>query len=453
MSPTTLVRALRKWWWALVGLTVAGAALGAGGSLLMTPQYASTSQIFVAFDAPPGAGSAELVQANNFAIQKVYSYVEVAKSQRVLERVVDGWGLDTTADDLARVVSVTVPVNSTVMRVTALAPSPEDAASLSAAVVSAFSDVVLELETSSGGGAAPLRIESLEQPLPASSPSSPNVPANVALGMFAGFGLGVVWIAVAALRERRIYSRADVTSGSPSLRSLGSLPRSAGSDSPTALIDDPVGEVAESYRTIAATLGHVSKADLSVIAVAAATPRDSSSALTSNLALAFTEFGARVALIDANLRSGSISSSLGLSGPGLAECLSGSATPEQAMTEVNGVAVLPAGSTTESPAELIASSRFTSILKSVASSHDMVFIDSAPVLPLSDTLFAASAATSTVLAVSSGTVTPAQLRAAEASLDGVGASVLGVVVLDAARSGADADVSTAAYRDLRHARA
>ena len=271
--------------------------------------------------------------------------------------------------------------------------------------------------------------------------------------MFVGFALGILWIAIAALRDRKIYSGSDLASEGGSLRALGAIPVGAKSDSPTIVIDDPLSAIAESYRTVAATLAHSTDADLRIVAVAAATPRDRSSALTSNLALTFKEFGARVAIIDANLRSGSISSSLGLDGPGLAECLAGSAKAGKLITEVNGIGVLPAGTTSDSPAELIAGAGFAEVVQEVAALYDMVFIDSAPVLPLSDTLFAASAARSLVLAVTAGSVTPTQLQAANAILDGGEASVLGVVVLDAARSGADADVSTATYRDLRPSRA
>ena len=149
MSPTTLVRALKKWWWAVVVLTLVGAAAGAGVSLLMAPQYQATNRILVAFDASAGAGPAELVQANNFALQKVYSYVEVVQSPRVLDEVIDELNLDITAEDLARQIEVTVPTNSVIMRISATAPNPQDAVTLSNAVVDAFTDVVLEIETPS----------------------------------------------------------------------------------------------------------------------------------------------------------------------------------------------------------------------------------------------------------------------------------------------------------------
>ena len=186
----------------------------------------------------------------------------------------------------------------------------------------------------------------------------------------------------------------------------------------TALVDKPLSRVSEAYRTIAATLGHAPDAQLGIIAIASATPRDKTSALTSNIAFAMQEFGVRCVLVDANLRSGTISSSLGLSGPGLTDCLRGDVALAQALTSVHGLAVLPAGSTTDSPAELMSGTKFDKIVKSLKSDFDMVIMDAAPALPLSDTLFAASVADSTVLAISAGRVTSAELTAAADALDG-----------------------------------
>ncbi|QIG38540.1 AAA family ATPase [Microbacterium sp. 4R-513] len=453
MSPTTLVRALKKWWWAVVVLTLVGAAGGAGVSLLMTPEYQATNRILVAFDASAGAGPAELVQANNFALQKVYSYVEVVESPRVLDEVIDELGLDTTADELARQIDVTVPTNSVIMRISATAPSPQDAVTLSNAVVDAFSDVVVQIETPSTGGTAPVRIESLAAASLPEEPSSPNLLVNIALGAFAGFAIGIIWIAIAATRERRVFTGADVASGDVAVRTLGTVPATSGPADLAVLADKPLSRAAESYRTIAATLGRTPGAKVGVTAVAAVTPRDASSALASNLALAMSEYGARILLIDANLRSGAISTSLGLTGPGLVDCLTGAATPVDAIQTVNGIDVLPSGTTTESPAELIASGSFDGIISGLRRSYDIIVVDAPPVLPLSDSLFAASAADTTVLAVSAGSVTVTQLRTVSDTLSAIHAQVAGVVILDAPLTGVDADVATATFRDLKPSKA
>lgn len=456
MTSTTVIRALRKWWWSVVALALVGALSGGLVSLFTAPTYTSTAEIVVAYDAPAGAGSAELVQANNFAIQKVYGYQEIATSPRVLDEVIADLGLEASAGELARDLSVSVPLQTPVMSLRASAATAADAQVLAASFVAAFTDVVIQFETPSSGGAAPVRIETLQEPSTPTAPSSPDILVNIALGLAAGVAVGIVWIAAAAALDRRIHSADSVgaSRATSRYRVLGSVPATGGGadGAVTALLTEPLGAAAESYRTIAATLEHGSDATSGVIAVAPATPRDETSALTVNLALAFREFGARVVVIDANLRSGTISSSLGLSGPGLAEVLRGESAVTSVLRDLGGVAVLPAGTTSDSPAELMSRSGFRDLVAELDAAFDLVVIDTAPVLPLSDALFPAASARSSILAVSAGRVTAAQLASAGSALAGVGAEIAGVVVMDAPVSGIDADATTALYRDLRPAR-
>ncbi|MEU1971738.1 AAA family ATPase [Microbacterium sp. NPDC019599] len=452
MSSTTVIRAIAKWWWVVLTLTVTGGIVGGLVGVFAAPTYTSSAQMIVAYDAPAGAGSAELVQANNFAIQKVYAYQEVALSPRVLGDVIDTLGLDMTTEELASEIAVSVPLNTPVMQISASAENPEDALTLTETVVESFSNVVIELETPTAGGVPSVRIEMLEEPTLPTTPSSASVLVTTAVGLAVGLALGVIWIAIAAASDRRIHSADSVNTSRTTARRrvIGSVPASPDT-SVTVLVDQPLSRAAESYRTIAATLGHTPGARLGTIAVVPATPRDTTSALTANLALAMHEFGARVVLVDANLRSGTISSSLGVTGgPGLAECIRGEATVAQALSaSIGGMPVLPAGATLDSPAELMSGSALEGILKELRGSYEMIFLDVAPALPLSDAIFAVTAADSTIVAVSAGRVTGSELEAAASSLAAVDAEVLGIVVMDAPVAGVDADASTSLYRDLR----
>lgn len=453
MSSTTVIRALRKWWWAVVSLTLIGGVAGGALTYATAPTYSSTAQLVVAYDAPAGSGSAELVQANNFAIQKVYAYQEIATSPRVLDEVIDELNLDATARELGRDLSVSVPLNTPIMQLTASAGSPEDAETLASAFAVAFSEAVIDIETPSAGGAAPVRIESLEEPQVPLSPSSPDLVSNVAVGLAAGLAVGIIWLAVAAASDRRIHGAKTVTGSSATAgaRVLGSIPHGPGSHG-AAVLEKPQGTVAEAYRTVAATLGRTPGAQLGVVAVAPVTPRDTTAPVAANLALALQEFGIRVVLVDANLRSAATTAALGLSGPGLSEVLRGTATLTEAVRPVGGVGVLPAGATTDNPAELLSGPGFAALLAELSAHADTVIVDAAPALPLSDTIFAATVAQTTVLTVTAGRATSAQLVAAGDALEAVGAHVAGVVVSEAATSGVDADASTVLFRDLRPAR-
>lgn len=455
MNTTSLVRTLKKWWWLFAALCLLGGATGAAAALVVPPVYSATSEIYVTFDAPGAAGAGDLVMANNYALQKVYSYQEVAVSPRVLQQVIDDLGLDTTTDDLEEQVSVSVPPNSVVMSFTASAPTAAAAAELSSATVAAFTDVVGELEQPADGGAAPIRVESLQDAVPPLQPSSPQLLLFVAIGLFVGLAVSLVLLAVMTISDRRIHSSKDLERVSPrdgATPTLGSVPREASARSVFAVLDAPRGRPAESYRTIAASLVHAASPVPQIIAVAPCTPRESASALSSNLALTLAESGARVVVVDANLRSGRITNGYDLlAAPGLAQYLEGTAQLADVIVvpERGGVAVVPAGTTSESPAELIGSPRFVALMRELRAAYDLVVVDASPVIPLSDALYVAAAADAVVLAVTAGQVTEEEIAAAGDALDSMSARVIGRVVLEAPVSGIDAEAGLATYRDLK----
>lgn len=446
MSATTLLRAVRTWWWAVLALMVVGAAAGFGASAVMTPVYQATGQLVVTYDAPAEAGSSDLVQANNYAVQKAYAYTEIASSPRVLAEVIATLGLDTTVESIGRELSVDTPLNTPILQLTAEAPTASEAQQKAQAFVDAFSQTVIDIETPSGGGAAPVRIETLQEPIAPLEPVSPDPLVNTALGAASGLAIGLIWLAVAAARDRRVHGAASVQAGVPGV--IGSIPARA-SGSATELVDSPLSAGSEAYRTVAAVLGHMPNTRLDVVAIVPATPRDRSSALAANLAWAMNEFGVRVVLVDANLRSGTLTAALNLDGPGLAGILRKEADVAASLHRIEGIDVLPVGATTQSPAELMSGPAFTELISALSQSHDMVLLDAAPALPLSDTIFAASAAGSTVLAVTAGKSTTAQVKAASDGLRAVGVDPVGIVVLDAPTGGVDADAATSLYRDLR----
>lgn len=449
MSATALLRAIKKWWWTLLAFSALGVAAGFAVGLILPPVYSSTAQLVVAFNAPAQAGSSDLVQANSFAVQKAYAYTEIGRSPRVLNEVIAAQGLDTTVEQLARELTVETPLNTPILQLTAEAPTAQGAATLATAFVDAFTQTVQSIETPAGAASSPVRLETLQDPEVPDEASSPNVLTNLALGFAVGFAIALVWIALAAIGDRRVHGSASVGEGVP--RVLGSIPGRGGSL--TEIADAPQSRESEAYRTVAAVLGHMPNTRLDVVAVVPATPRDRGSALSTNLALAMREFGVGVVLVDANLRSGTISSQLSLDGPGLAGVLTGEATVVEAVREAAGIAVLPVGRTLQNPVELMAGPGFAAVVKTLSETYDMVVLDAAPALPLSDTIFAASTAGSTILAVTAGRATAPQLSAATEGLRAVGIDPVGVVVVDAKTAGVDADAATSSFRDLRPARA
>jgi capsular exopolysaccharide synthesis family protein len=74
--------------------------------------------------------------------------------------------------------------------------------------------------------------------------------------------------------------------------------------------------------------------------------------------------------------------------PGLTECLLGSASLKDATrtTEVEGLFVIPSGTSIPSPGDLLAGEPFRDFIAEVREAYDMVIIDTPPVLPVADAM-------------------------------------------------------------------
>jgi protein-tyrosine kinase len=103
--------------------------------------------------------------------------------------------------------------------------------------------------------------------------------------------------------------------------------------------------------------------------------------IAANLAIVFSQLGARVLLVDADLRKPRQAQIFGLpSGQGLSTVLSGR-TEHQAQFPVVGLSrlsVLPAGPLPPNPQELLSRPAFAALVKDLQSLYDVLIIDTPP---------------------------------------------------------------------------
>ena len=116
---------------------------------------------------------------------------------------------------------------------------------------------------------------------------------------------------------------------------------------------------------------------------------DGKTSVSSNLAVAFARSGKQVILVDADLRSPQVATRMGTPPmPGLSEVLSGNSEIHEALSEIEPfgsyLRVLPGGSIPPNPSEMLGSARMSTILAELSEISDLVLIDTAPVLVVSD---------------------------------------------------------------------
>jgi len=140
--------------------------------------------------------------------------------------------------------------------------------------------------------------------------------------------------------------------------------------------------------------------------------------------------GRRVLLIDCDLRRAQLQHVFGISrGPGLTNIINAQIKPSQALVEspVKGLFILPAGDETAAPGDLLDSERLNQLIHGLKQVFDVVIVDSAPVLAVSDAAIVANAVNSVVFVVGSGTSREVAQQAIERLSSGR-ARILGVVL-------------------------
>ena len=126
-----------------------------------------------------------------------------------------------------------------------------------------------------------------------------------------------------------------------------------------------------------------------VLMVTSALQGEGKTFVSSHLAGSLARAGLRTLLVDGDLRNPALHRLFGLGqAPGLSELLRGEAAIADTIQPglVDGLSILPAGRWDSMAVRALAQGRLTAILQMVRENYDMVVIDSAPVLPVADTL-------------------------------------------------------------------
>jgi succinoglycan biosynthesis transport protein ExoP len=211
----------------------------------------------------------------------------------------------------------------------------------------------------------------------------------------------------------------------------GNLP--AKNQSPTDIIEEhPLSVGAEAYRALrsALLLARASEPPRTIL-LASATRGEGKTTTLVNTAIVFAQTRARVLIIDADLRRPHCHRILKVeNGIGLAEVLAGQVPVAEALkpTRLDNLSVITSGAIPPNPAELLGSQEMTKVLKGLQEQFDYVFIDSSPVLPVSDAVLLATMVDGVLLVVD-GQKTPRQaVKNARARLTSAKIKILGVLL-------------------------
>jgi len=179
--------------------------------------------------------------------------------------------------------------------------------------------------------------------------------------------------------------------------------RSIGKNPQDYILEHPTSAFGESIRSMHTNL---LLSDLvkrpKVILLTSALPNEGKTSMAVSLGRLQAQVGQKVVVVDCDVRRPSIHKALNMEpGPGLVQCLLGEANIDEAVQQdpESGLFVLQAGGTPPNPPDLFDSIPMQKLLTTLARKYDLVILDSAPLLAVSDTLFLARLVDKTVLIV------------------------------------------------------
>lgn len=275
------------------------------------------------------------------------------------------------------------------------------------------------------------------------APVAPNARLNFLIGGVMGLLLG---FAVALLVEHLDTSISDIEEVEEFLKLpvIGLVPHLESGKSPLVTLTDAKSPGAEAYRTLLINLKFALPRDQVIrLLVTSTGPDEGKSVTAANLAIVSALAGRRTVLVETDLRRPTLARLFGVErSPGLTEVLIGESPLAAAMRPVSDLPLhlIPSGYIPRHPLNLLQGEDFLKLLKMVQAEHDVVILDSPPVLPVADALVLTGHTDGVVLVYKVGATARGALRRARFALEGARAPVLGVVLNDIrAAVGADYD--------------
>lgn len=435
MSLHDFVKILRQRWWVILLCTLVAAA----AMFIATPARTDTTQRIGSYTAtatllvgqrpapaPTGRQTAAPVQ-EQASMGRIALFIT---SGDVPKRAAAALNYTDDPARLAKGLDVVTDPSSESITITTTAADGARAA----AVANTFAREAVAFfdEEPPGAGSAVLTILQEATPIPNQSTAGFVIPPdrNIRTALAALVGL-LFGLALALLLDRldsRLRTRAEVADAlrMPVIAEVPRLRRGDRGDGTILTLTKPLSVYADGYRAARTALMHLPTQDdidwtprrshdssapaegAQVILISSAHVAEGKSTSVANLAASFAEAGMQVLVLDADLRSPDAHAKFDVpQGAGISDYLTNRGAVEltdiMRPTNVDGVRIVTAGTRLDYPASL--TSRLAPLVEDARQNADVVLVDTAPLLAVSDVFDILPLADAVVLVVRAGRLT------------------------------------------------
>jgi capsular exopolysaccharide synthesis family protein len=297
-------------------------------------------------------------------------------------------------------------------------------------------------EAGVSAGITASNIQVVDQAEMLSKPYRPNKQLNLLLAAVVGLFLGVGLAFFFEYLDNTVKTPEDVEV-LVHLPSFGMVPEisserrkllDSGKSNPVELVtyDYPKSMLSEAYRNIRTSiLLSFSEKPPKTMVISSPNPAEGKTTTAVNTAIALSQTGARVIIIDADMRKPRIHKIFAReNGIGLSNFLSGNTQLESIIksSKVPNLSYIPSGPIPPNPSELLGSTPFKKMILSLGDRFDHMLFDSPPVLGFADSTILSTLVDGVILVVLGGKTPKETLQRAKEMLLQVDARILGVVI-------------------------
>lgn len=280
-------------------------------------------------------------------------------------------------------------------------------------------------------GAANNNITIVDRAEVPSVPASPKLIINLAVALILGIVFSAVAVFVREVFDDTIRTPDDVER-KLNMRMLGLIPRMKDGEDVDQIIADRRSSISEAYRSLVTNLKYSTANGLpQVLCVTSSREGEGKSTTARTIARDIASLGKKVLLVDMDLRRPTLHRRMNANGmSGVTDLLTGNKSFDQVLvqSEVENLDYISAMPTPPDPALILSGEGVHVFLAEARNRYDIVIIDSAPLLGLSDAVILASHSDGVLFVIDGAGFHRGAVKSALRRLALINANLLGVVL-------------------------
>lgn len=410
------------------------ALIATGGSIfynlaIKTPMYKTSTTVVLAQQTSDKNTSS--VTLNDISINQklVATYTEIVKSKLVLEQVIEDLKLDTTAEKLAKHVTVTAIEDTEILKITVEDGNRIAAAQIANKIADVFTKEIVNIYQLNNVSVIDVAQVNDKQ-------SNNTTVRDAAIAMLLSvFGVSAIAFIIYYFDDSIKYSEdLEKKIGLPIAGKIIKSEIEKKTIGDELLVDKyPKSIVSESIKSLRTNLqfSNVDKG-FKTILVTSANAEEGKSFVSSNLAISFAQANKKVLLIDCDLRKGRLHKLFNLPNlNGFSTLLTDELENYKKYikkTHIKNLSIIPRGVYPPNPSELLGSQKCKDLIVALKGKYDIIIFDGAPCNGVTDSVIMSTNVDETLIVARDARTPKKTLDVTKDSLQKVNAHITGVVL-------------------------